>query len=88
MPTVTDNDLQELKDLINERFDKLDDQIQALDHRLSLYATKTDERLEAIKENLADLKKQSDKQDNRLWVLISAMFMALIGLLFKISLNP
>ncbi len=88
MPTVTDNDLQELKDLINERFDKLDDQIQALDHRLSLYATMTDERLEAIKENLADLKKQSDKQDNRLWVLISAMFMALIGLLFKISLNP
>lgn len=88
MPTVTENDLQELKDLINHRFDELDNNVQALDHRLSLYVTKTDERLEAIKENLADLKKQSDKQDNRLWVLISAMFMALIGLLFKIALNP
>ncbi|MFM7577479.1 MAG: hypothetical protein ACKO5Q_11155 [Microcystaceae cyanobacterium] len=88
MPTVTENDLQELKDLINHRFDELDNNVQALDHRLSLYVTKTDERVEAIKENLADLKKQSDKQDNRLWVLISAMFMALIGLLFKIALNP
>ena len=88
MPTVTENDLQELKDLINHRFDELDHHVQSLEHRLSLYVTKTDERLEAIKENLADLKKQSDKQDNRLWVLISAMFMALIGLLFKISLNP
>jgi DNA repair exonuclease SbcCD ATPase subunit len=87
MPTVTDSDLKELKDLINSRFDELDDKIQALDNRLNIYATKTDERLDNIKEGLTELRKQSEKQDNRLWVLISAMFLALLGLVFKMSFN-
>jgi chromosome segregation ATPase len=49
---------------------------------------KTDERLNSIDQGLADLKRQSEKQDNRLWVLISGMCLALLGILAKFALNP
>lgn len=73
MATVTDSDLKELKDLIVE---------------LRINQAKMDEKLDSISDNLADLKKQSEKQDNRLWVLISGMFLALLGFIVKISVNP
>jgi hypothetical protein len=47
-----------------------------------------DEKLGSISENMANLRKQSEKQDNRLWVLISGMFLALLGFVIKSSLNP
>ncbi len=81
MSTITETDLKELKDLINNRFNELD-------KKLDIHITKTDERLNAINNNLTDLKKQTDKQDNRLWVLISAMFLALLGFVIKTSINP
>ncbi|BFM40185.1 hypothetical protein OLK001_21110 [Synechocystis sp. LKSZ1] len=46
------------------------------------------ETLDAINTSLSDLKKQTDKQDNRLWVLISGMFLALLGVLAKFAFNP
>ena len=81
MATVTDTDLQEIKDLINNRFSELD-------KKLDLHIVRTDERLDSINQNLADLKKQSEKQDNRLWVLISGIFLALLGFVVKFSMNP
>ncbi|MFM7441240.1 MAG: hypothetical protein ACKO2V_22030, partial [Snowella sp.] len=81
MATVTENELRELTDLINNRFNDLKDDIKAIDKKLDIYIAKTDERLNSIDQGLADLKRQSEKQDNRLWVLISGMCLALLGIL-------
>ncbi|MEA5532606.1 hypothetical protein [Crocosphaera sp. XPORK-15E] len=63
MSTVTDNDLRELKDLINNRFDDLSNELKTVDKKIDIYIAKTDEKLNSIKQNLDDLKKQSEKQD-------------------------
>jgi hypothetical protein len=73
MPTVTDSELKEIKDLIIE---------------IKINQARMDEKLGSISENIANLRKQSEKQDNRLWVLISGMFLALLGFVIKSSLNP
>ncbi|PZV21268.1 MAG: hypothetical protein DCF12_21665 [Snowella sp.] len=88
MATVTENQLRELTDLINNRFNDLKDDIKAIDKKIDIYIAKTDERLNSIDQGLADLKRQSEKQDNRLWVLISGMCLALLGILAKFALNP
>ena len=88
MATVTENELRELTNLINNRFDNLKDDIKAIDKKLDVYIAKTDERLNSIDQGLADLKRQAEKQDNRLWVLISGMCLALLGILAKFALNP
>ena len=62
MPTVTETDLKELKDLIID----LKSDIQAIDKKIDVYTARTDERLEEINTSLSELKKQTDKQDNRL----------------------
>lgn len=92
MPTVTENELRELTDLINNRFHELDkklgDRFNEVDKKLDIHIVKTDERLEAINQNLTELRKQAEKQDNRLWVLISGMCLVLLGILAKFALNP
>ncbi len=77
MATITDSDLQELKDLIN-----------GLDKKIEVNQARTDEKLDAMISNLSDLKKQIDKQDSRLWVLVSGMFIALVGVLAKFAFFP
>lgn len=84
MPTVTENDLKELKDLILD----LKSDIQTMDKKIDVYTARTDEKLDAINNSLSELKKQTDKQDNRLWLLISGMFFALLGVLAKFAFNP
>jgi flagellar capping protein FliD len=88
MATVTENELRELTDLINNRFNELKDDIKVIDKKLDIYIAKTDERLNSIDQGLADIKRQSKKHDNRLWVLISGMCLALLGILAKFALNP
>jgi flagellar capping protein FliD len=88
MATVTENELRELTDLINNRFNELKDDIKVIDKKLDIYIAKTDERLNSIDQGLADIKRQSEKQDNRLWALISGMCLALLGILAKFALNP
>ena len=88
MATVTENELRELTDLINNRFNELKDDIKVIDKKLDIYIAKTDEILNSIDQALADIKRQSEKQDNRLWVLISGMCLALLGILAKFALNP
>lgn len=73
MSTVTESDLQEIKDILTE---------------LKISQARIDEKLDAINVTLADVKKQADKQDNRLWVLISGMFLALVGVLTKFAFFP
>ena len=73
MPTVTDSELKEIKDLIIE---------------IKINQARMDEKLGSISENMANLRKQSEKQDNRLWFLVSGIFLALLGFVIKSSLNP
>ncbi|MEB3189451.1 MAG: hypothetical protein VKL42_03815 [Snowella sp.] len=73
MPTVTDSELREIKDLIIE---------------IKINQARMDEKLESINANMVELRKQSEKQDTHLWVLISGMFLALLGFVIKSSLNP
>ena len=50
-----------------------------------------EEQLKAIKENLKDIKQQTEKQDNRFWSLMLALFIALFGAVAKVwffSGNP
>jgi hypothetical protein len=46
-----------------------------------------DEKLDAINTSISELKKQTDKQDNRLWVPISGIFLALLGVLNLVQLQ-
>jgi uncharacterized protein (UPF0305 family) len=84
MPTVTESELKELKELILD----LKTDIQAIDKKLDIHIARTNERLDTLNQGLTDLKKQAEKQDNRLWVLISAMFLALLGFVLKMSVHP
>jgi uncharacterized protein (UPF0305 family) len=84
MPTVTESDFKELKDLILD----LKTDIQTIDKKLDIHIVRTNERLDALNQGLPDLKKQSEKQDNRLWVLISAMFVAPLVFVLKTSVHP
>lgn len=70
MPTVTETELKDLTELINRRFNELekkfDIRCNEIDKKLDIYIVRTDERLDDLNQGLADLKKQSEKQDNRL----------------------
>lgn len=52
MSTVTENDLRELKDLINSRFSELDGKIDGIDKKLDIHIVRTDEQLKAINNTL------------------------------------
>jgi septal ring factor EnvC (AmiA/AmiB activator) len=87
MPTVTDSELKEIKDLITELKQSVE-KINETVIEIKINQARMDEKLESINDNMAELRKQSEKQDNRLWVLISGMFLALLGFVIKSSLNP
>ncbi len=88
MSTITENDLKELKDLINQRFDELNSEIKTSDKKIDIYIAKTDEKLDSIQRNLDDLKKQSERQDNRLWIMVTGLFLTLMGAVAKIAFFP
>ena len=57
MPTVTDSDLKELKDLINNRFDKLEVLIQAME----IGQAKIESRLEEWKNSVQKIPDLAEK---------------------------
>jgi hypothetical protein len=57
MPTVTDSDLKELKDLINNRFDKLEVRIQAME----IGQAKIESRLEEWKNSVQKIPDLAEK---------------------------
>lgn len=91
-------------DPIDARFDKIDDYIHGLDKRLTVIETrlaewkpaiaplpelaKADEKLEYVREIITDLKKNSDKQDSRLWLLVSGLSFTLLGAIAKMPFFP
>ena len=88
MSAITKNEFKELKDLINQRFEELNGEQKAIDKKMDIYIAKTDEKLDSIQRNIDDLKKQSEKQDNRLWILVTGLFLTLMGAVAKIVFFP
>jgi predicted nuclease with TOPRIM domain len=89
MSTVTENDLKELKDLLNGRFDRLENKIQDMEIKLG-----------KIEEKTAGLDKRLDDLNSR-FNIMTIGFLSIIGVLvtgvltviaklvfFPASLNP
>ena len=51
-------------------------------------SAQADEKLDSINNSLNDLKQQSEKQDGRLWLLVTGLFLTLLGAVAKIVFFP
>lgn len=91
MSTITDNDLKELKDLINLKFDKFDSKLEKMNEQLTNLKVDVatikanlngiDKRLE---EGQSNLTRRLDGVDTRLNTLIAVTFTALLGIIGKL----
>ncbi len=89
MSTVTDNDLKELKDLINNRFDEIKQEFNGIDKRLTVIETRMDEWRPSISKisDLADVKADIRNIDKRLdefnsrFNIMTLGFLSIIGVL-------
>ena len=81
--SVTSDKEQQLLDAITS----IDKQIQAMDKKLDIYIARTDEKLNGLskelqtsnnntEQQLKEIKEQIKSQDNRLWLMISGLFLA------------
>ncbi|MBF2057329.1 MAG: hypothetical protein IGQ45_08910 [Cyanobacterium sp. T60_A2020_053] len=66
MSTVTDNDLKELKDLLNSKFDKIDDKFEQINSKFD----KIDDKFEQINSKFEQI---NEKIDNRYQLLDSKL---------------
>ncbi|MBL1210969.1 hypothetical protein [Geminocystis sp. GBBB08] len=76
MSTVTDNDLKELKDLINSKFEKIDNKFERVFEELT--DIKVD--IATLKTEVSTINKRLDSVDNRLNTVTLGVF-GLIGVL-------
>ncbi len=81
---VTDTDIQALKDLINQGFEKIDEQLK----NLELGQARMEEKLNAVEKRLELQETRIGDQDKRFWTLIVGAFLALFGLLAKVAFFP
>jgi hypothetical protein len=84
MTQATDTDIRELRDAI-----------LGFDKKLDVYIAQNIEQLKGLevqisdlKTDVGDIKTQLRSQDNRLWSFVSALVLALIGLLAKLTFFP
>jgi hypothetical protein len=84
MTQMTDVDLRELRDLI-----------LGLDKRVEVFAAETkerfnsiDQRFDSVEQRLGSLEDKVKAQDNRIWSFLTALILALVGLLAKLAFFP
>lgn len=91
MSTITDNDLKELKDLINSKFEKIDRKLETISNdiielKIDVATIKTE--VNAVNKRLDDtqltINKRVDGVEARLNILISVMFTGLLGIIAKL----
>ncbi|WP_017294773.1 hypothetical protein [Geminocystis herdmanii] len=91
MSTITDNDLKELKDLINSKFEKIDRKLETISNdiielKIDVATIKTE--VNAVNKRLDDtqsnMNKRVDGVEARLNILISVMFIGLLGIIAKL----
>ncbi|NCJ05166.1 hypothetical protein GS597_01255 [Synechococcales cyanobacterium C] len=84
MTQATDSEIREIRDLILG----MDKKIDGLDKRLEVFQARTDEQFKSIDQRLSTLENRVAAQDSRLWTFVSALVLALIGLLAKLAFFP
>lgn len=81
MSTIADNDLKELKDLINSKFERVFEELT--DMKIDIATIKTE--VNAVNKRLDDtqqaINKRVDGVEARLNILISVMFTGLLGII-------
>jgi predicted nuclease with TOPRIM domain len=80
MSTITDNDLRELKDLINSKFEQVNDKLN--DMRVDIATLK--EGQNGINKRLDDTNKRIDNLDLLTRIIFGGVIVALIVGLFKV----
>jgi predicted nuclease with TOPRIM domain len=66
MSTVTDNDLRELKDLINSKFQQIDSQFLQINEKIDSKFERVFEELTTIKVDIATLKEGQNNTNQRI----------------------
>jgi archaellum component FlaC len=66
MSTVTDNDLRELKDLINSKFEQVDRKIESLNEKIDNKFDKIFDELTTVKVEIATIKEGQNGLEKRL----------------------
>jgi tetrahydromethanopterin S-methyltransferase subunit G len=95
MTALTEADLRELKDLINNKFEQLDRKIETIDKKLDIYIATNDEKLNAINQRLDKMDKRLENLEistrNQIWALIGILgttLLTIAGKVFLFSSNP
>ncbi|NCJ05343.1 hypothetical protein GS597_02200 [Synechococcales cyanobacterium C] len=102
MTQATDSEIREIRDLIlgmDKKIDSLDKRLEVSQARNDERFNSIDKRFTALNTQLSDFKKTTDtqladirtqlrSQDNRLWTFVTALILALVGLLSKLAFFP
>ncbi|NCJ06353.1 hypothetical protein GS597_07480 [Synechococcales cyanobacterium C] len=73
---------------IDERFNSIDERFNSIDERFSALNTQLSDFKKTTDTQLADIRTQLRSQDNRLWTFVTALVLALVGLLSKLAFFP
>jgi hypothetical protein len=85
MATVTDTDLQELKDLIINSNAATQKQIAEMDKRIEVGLAKVEAEIKGIQTQLADIKADQRQQDNRFFGLSIFIITSAVGIAAKLA---
>lgn len=87
MSTVTENDLRELKDLINTRFNELERKIDGIDKKLDIHIVRTDEKFKSVDQRFDEIDKRLNQVDRSIEVINARLntftlgFLSIVGIL-------
>ncbi len=84
MATVTDTDLQQLKDLIIDGNAATQKQISEMDKRIEVGLAKVEAEIKGIQTQLADIKADQRQQDNRFFGLSIFIITSAVGIAAKL----
>jgi hypothetical protein len=85
MATVTDTDLQQLKDLITAGNATTQQQIAEMDKRIEVGLAKVETEIKGIQTQLADVKADQRQQDNRFFGLSIFIITSAVGIAAKLA---
>ena len=85
MATVTDTDLQQLKDLIIDGNAATQKQISEMDKRIEVGLAKVEAEIKGIQTQLADIKADQRQQDNRFFGLSIFIITSAVGIAAKLA---
>jgi peptidoglycan hydrolase CwlO-like protein len=91
MTTVSETDLKELRDLIDNRFEQLNSKINKLNGKvdeLKISVAKLETKVNGVEQHLTSIERRVNSQTNWFIGLFSILVAGLLGILGKITLFP